>query len=97
MRTGGVDQARMGRRKRSPKPKPKKLKPSLTQQNTQSSSHGSSQAVLAAPGDQTVQQGSGSDTQDGVKEGLVEVVREGQNEAEIEQAMNEEMEKSTEV
>ncbi|XP_060605825.1 Golgi-specific brefeldin A-resistance guanine nucleotide exchange factor 1-like isoform X2 [Ruditapes philippinarum] len=96
MRTGGVDQARMGRRKRSPKPKPKKLKPSLTQQNTQSSSHGSSQAVLAAPGDQTVQQGSGSDTQDGVKEGLVEVVREGQKEAEIEQAMNEEMEKSTE-
>ncbi|KAL4239944.1 G-box binding factor [Mactra antiquata] len=32
MRTGGVDQARMGRRKKSPKPKQKKMKPSLTPQ-----------------------------------------------------------------
>ncbi|XP_053393405.1 Golgi-specific brefeldin A-resistance guanine nucleotide exchange factor 1-like isoform X2 [Mercenaria mercenaria] len=105
MRTGGVDQARMGRRKRSPKPKQKKNKPSLTPQSTHSSSQGSSQAVPAASGDSQTQQGSGLDSQDGVKEGQVDGVKEGQvdgvkegqKEAEIEQAMNEELEKSTEV
>lgn len=87
MRTGGVDQARMSRRKRSPKPKPKKIKPNLTPHGPP---HGSSQTVPSDTCDSSTLQRQCSDAQ-------LEGGRDGQREAEIEQAMDEDLEKSTEV
>lgn len=81
MRTGGVDQARMGRRKRSPKPKPKKMKPSLTPQPGQGSSHTSPQTGASSSGEPVLHQIDGG--------------RDGQKEVEIEQAMAEDIDKST--
>lgn len=58
MRTGGVEQARMSRRKKSPKPKPKKTKQGHT---PQSSNQSSSTDIHAATGSSTgSSQGQGS-------------------------------------